>query len=58
MNATAVLQAAAGFVRVEEQLGMPLRLRAVDIMLGLRLLLIPLAATQMSGLGGDYATSQ
>jgi hypothetical protein len=57
-NATAVLQVAARFVRVEKQLGMPLRVRAVDVMLGLRLPLIPLAATRMSSLGGNYTISQ
>jgi hypothetical protein len=54
MNATTakLLRAAAEFLRVEKQLAVPLRLRAVDVRLALRQSLTPLAAIRMSGLAG------
>ena len=60
MNATAakLLRAAAEFLKVDKRIAVPLRLRAVDVRLALRQSLIPLAATRISGLGGDCAISQ
>ena len=60
MTATAakLLRAAAEFLRVDKQLAVPLRLRAVDVRLALRQSPIPLAATRISGFGGDCTISQ